>query len=178
MNNQEEWRLIPEYNGLYSASSHGRIRSEERRVFYGDHRISRMNPARIKKQSLHSSGKYYRVTLTNEQGIVDQLTVHRLVAWAFMGRQDESIEVRHINGNGLDNRPENLCYGTKSDNMRDSIGHRTFSMSDWHPCAKLTKQQVQYIRSSDKYYKDIAAEFGIHPFTVHKIRRKAVRNHD
>ncbi len=178
MNNQEEWRLIPEYNGLYSASSHGRIRSEERRIFYGDHRSSRIGSSQIKKQTLSSNGKYYRVTLTANNDKPKQFTVHRLVAWAFIGKQDEGIEVRHINGNGLDNRPENLCYGTKSDNMRDAIEHRTFSMSDWHPCAKLTKQQVEYIRLSDKHYKDIAAELGIHPFTVHKIRRKAVRNHD
>ncbi len=166
---QEEWRFIKELDYLYSASSLGRIRSEPRKG----------NPVpKIKSQSLSSNKKYMRVTVTPLGLKSIQLTVHRLVAWAFLGYQKEGVEVRHINGDSFDNRVENLCYGTKSDNMRDAIAHRTFSMSEWHPCAKLTKEQVADIRSSNEYYKDVALKYGIHPFTVHKIRRNKVRNHE
>jgi hypothetical protein len=62
--------------------------------------------------------------------------------------------------------------------MRDSIAMRTFSMSEWHPCAKLTIEQVSYIRESSEYYKDLAKKFNIHPHTIHKIKRNKVRMHD
>jgi len=174
---QEDWRYIPGYDLLYMISNLGAVRAEPRMIIYGDHRTYRLEPRKTKKQSLHH-GKYWKVTLTNKDKISKQYTIHRLIAWAFIGPQLKGIEVRHINGNGLDNRLENLCYGSKSDNMRDAIEHRTFSMSDWHPCAKLTKDQVAEIRLSKDYYRDVAIKYGIHPFTVHKIRRNKVRNHD
>lgn len=178
MTRQEIWKFIPEYNGLYSASSLGRIRSEERMVSYGDHRGFRVDPQRIKKQSFNQNKKYYRVTVTDHNSKPYPIAVHRLIAWAFLGKQEKGIEVRHINGDGLDNRIENLCYGTKSQNMIDSINHGTFSMGEAHPCCKLTTEQVLEIFHSKEYYKDVAAKFGIHPFTVHKIRRGAVRKHE
>lgn len=174
---KEKWRFIPGYGRRYKVSSLGRVSSEKRKVYYGDHRNYRVEPRKIKKQSAHHR-KYFRVTLTNEQGKATQITVHRLMAWAFIGKQEKGVEVRHINGDCLDNRIENLCYGTKSDNMRDAIEHRTFSMSDWHPRAKLTKEQVQYIRTCGRNYRDLAFELDIHPNTIHKIRRYGVRNHD
>jgi hypothetical protein len=174
---KEEWRYIPGYGILYKVSSLGKVMSEPRMVIYGDHRTYRLECRKLKKQTIHNK-KYFKVSLTDENKVTKQFTVHRLMAWAFFGPQEKGIEVRHINGNGFDNRIDNLCYGSKSENMRDAISHRTFSMSDWHPCAKLTKQQVKEIIDSDRFYKDIAKDFGIHPHTVHKIKRKEIRNHD
>ena len=174
--NKEIWKPILEFDSVYSASSEGRLRKEACRVYYGDHRGYREEPQKIKKLSLRPNS-YYFVTLSFN-GTTHQLSVHRLVAWAFLGKQQKGMEVRHKDGNKLNNKASNLCYGTKSDNMRDAIEHRTFSMSDWHPCAKLTKEQVKEIRESKEYYKDIAKRFSIHPFTVHKIRRNKIRNHD
>lgn len=178
MYEQEIWKLIPEFDGLYSASNLGRIRSESRKVFYGDHRSFRIQPQKIKSPTLHSSKNYWMVTVTKQRNKPKPISVHRLIAWAFLGHQDKGIEVRHINGNGLDNRIENLCYGTKSQNMIDSINHGSFSMGEVHPCCKLTTEQVLEIYHSKEYYKDVAKKYNIHPFTVHKIRRGAVRKHE
>ena len=178
MIDQETWKLIPEFSGLYSASSFGQVRSEERKIFYGDHRGYRIVMPLIKKQSLHSSKNYWMVTTTSQDKVTKPIAVHRLISWAFLGKQEKGIEVRHINGNGLDNRIGNLCYGTKSQNMIDAINQGTFSMGEIHPCCKLTTEQVLEIYHSKEYYKDIARRFEIHPFTVHKIRRGAVRKHE
>jgi hypothetical protein len=175
---EEVWRPIPGYEDLYIISSQGIVKSQPRLVYYGDHRSYRFEPQKIKKQTLTGNKKYVRATLTNKYGITKHVAIHRLLAWAFIGPQDQGIEVRHINGDGLDNRVENIIYGTKSDNMRDAITHRTFSMSEWHPCAKLTNEQVRHIRESSEHYKDLARKFDIHPNTIHKIRRKEVRSHD
>jgi hypothetical protein len=48
--------------------------------------------------------------------------VHRIVAHAF-GVGGSGDLVRHLNGDGFDNRPENLLYGTDGENLRDAYAH-------------------------------------------------------
>lgn len=49
--------------------------------------------------------------------------VHILVAEAFHGPRPPGMEVRHLNGVKLDNRAENLRWGTDSENMLDIVRH-------------------------------------------------------
>ena len=49
--------------------------------------------------------------------------VHVLMAMAFYGYPKEGQEVRHLNGVKSDCRIENLRYGTRSENMKDSYVH-------------------------------------------------------
>jgi hypothetical protein len=53
-------------------------------------------------------------------------TVHKLVLIAFVGgRVDGSLQCRHLNGNPLDNRLDNICWGTAQENAQDQIKHGT-----------------------------------------------------
>lgn len=56
----------------------------------------------------------------------DRRYVHVLVAESFIGPKPEGLEVRHLNGNPEDNRVENLAYGTRSENVLDSVKHGTY----------------------------------------------------
>jgi hypothetical protein len=50
--------------------------------------------------------------------------VHRFVCEAFHGSQPSpDLEVRHLNGDRLDNRQGNLCWGTKEENAQDILRH-------------------------------------------------------
>lgn len=51
--------------------------------------------------------------------------VHRLVCEAYHGEPQEGQVCRHLNGNCLDNRAENLCWGTHSENSADAVKHGT-----------------------------------------------------
>lgn len=116
----ENWKPIEGYEGLYSISDQGRIRSEGRVVRYKNGKLTPV-PEGIKNPTLDGKG-YPRVVLykNNQQR---HFTVHQLVARAFIGPQEPGTQVRHKNGDKLDFRLENLEYGTDSDNKYDAVAH-------------------------------------------------------
>ena len=103
----ETWIGI--FDNKYAVSSRGRIVSF---YFKGKYRL------RILTQ--RASCGYFRVHINNET-FNKNLLVHRLVAESFVQKEDETLEVNHINGNKLDNRAVNLEWVTKSQNKRHSI---------------------------------------------------------
>lgn len=48
---------------------------------------------------------------------------HRIVLETFVGPCPEGLETRHLDGNGLNNRLENLEWGSKKDNGEDRVKH-------------------------------------------------------
>lgn len=59
-----------------------------------------------------SIGNGYRLTQIGSK----KMYIHRLMAQAFLGGWDESLQVDHINNNGLDNTIGNLRLSTKTFN--------------------------------------------------------------
>ncbi len=116
----ELWRDIPGYEGSYQVSSLGRVRSLPRYVpIYDSVRgISYMRPCpgKILRQAVCDRAGHVSVHLGKYcRGI----PVHQLVLLAFQGWPPVGMEAMHLNGNPKDNRPENLKYGTHSENMTD-----------------------------------------------------------
>lgn len=104
----EEWRPIPGYEGVYEASSLGRVRSPRRASL---------------KQRLNNMG--YPVVELSKDGCSRESLVHRQVIRAFKGDPPAGMECRHINGISTDNRIENLEWGTRSENTNDQVVHGT-----------------------------------------------------
>ena len=68
---------------------------------------------------------YFFVRLTINK-IRKSYAVHRLICTAFHGTKPTSVhEVRHLNGDRMDNRAENLCWGTRKENAHDRKLHGT-----------------------------------------------------
>lgn len=81
------------------------------------------------------------------RGCLKKFLVHKLVALCYLGPCPEGMEVLHGPGGKLDNRPENLSYGTKIDNYgRDR--RRDGTMPEGEKCylAILTDEKVFEIR--------------------------------
>lgn len=135
----EEWRAIPGHEGRYEVSSLGRVRSVARlstaggRTYGGQVLGQRRNRFGYPTVGISGGGTH---------------RVHRLVLLAFVGAAPEGMEVRHLNGDQMDNRLENLCYGTKLENARDRHAHGNYPSGGRHPSAKLSDEIRAHIRAS------------------------------
>jgi hypothetical protein len=109
---------------------------------------------------------------------VFKFLVHQLVLRAFGGPPPtDSHEVRHLNGNGLDNRISNLRWGTRQENVDDRADHGTNPVGARNPNSKFTIEDVILIRSSDAPAEELAAKFGVWPSAIHRIRTGARWKH-
>lgn len=111
----ERWKDIPNFEGLYSVSDQGRVRSEARLDSIG-RRISE----RIMRPNPHKDG-YWQIDLRKD-GKRYNVLVHKLVMLAFVGECPSGCEINHINENKKDNRLENLEYLTHTENIRHGTG--------------------------------------------------------
>lgn len=109
---------------------------------------------------------YLRVKVRRRGGVPALEYVHRLVCMAFHGEQPSpSHEVAHANGDKIDNRPSNLRWATRLENMADQRAHGRAPIGARNGRAKLTEQQVAEIR---KWYtrggisqRMLADEYGV-----------------
>ncbi len=110
----DEWRPIPSHAGLFEASADGRVRvATRRRRAPAGHILS----ARI-------GGRGYLFVRLGVNGQRRKFQVHRLVCEAFNGPPPFAGALcRHLNDDPLDNRPENLAWGTISQNVLDAIAN-------------------------------------------------------
>jgi hypothetical protein len=118
----ELWTSIPGYDGFYEVSNYGNVRSLTRFVPYGRHKGMTYKGRDI---TLFLSNNYPSVKLS-KAGITKTTYVHELVLLAFEGDRPASIdrsEIRHLDGNKLNNKLSNLKYGTIKENVADRKLH-------------------------------------------------------
>lgn len=113
---EEIWRDIPDYEGLYQASNMGRIRSLDRVVTHNYGGIA-VKKGRILKPRPGRG----QVTLI-KNGIRTYPLVSRLVYSAFYGPIPEGLQVNHINEDFTDDRLENLNLMTPKENTNWGTG--------------------------------------------------------
>lgn len=113
----EIWKDIPNYEGIYQASTLGNIRTVEGKIT--SNKLYEVR--RWKSRILKGRGDYYktgkRVSLWKD-GKVKECLVARLVALTFLGEAPEGFTVNHIDGNRLNNCIDNLEWVSLADNIR------------------------------------------------------------
>jgi hypothetical protein len=101
------------------------------------------------------------------------LKAHRL-AWEFAnGPIPEGMYVCHHCDNPRCVNPSHLFLGLQTDNMADMVSKERQSRGEDHSHAKLTEEQVIYIReqarSGQRSQVQLAAEFGVRPDYLCKL---------
>jgi len=164
-----EWRFIPGYEGVYSVSNTGMIRSEERLIYNNKQGGKFLRPAKILKLRPNQSG--YWMTGGHYNGNPVVIHVHQAVCKAFHGTQPTpKHEVRHLDGNPVNNNSYNLAWGTRSENIADAKRHGTFPVGVDRPGAKLNPEIAKAICLDTRDISVIADDYGINKGTVRSIK--------
>lgn len=125
-------------------------------------------------------GKYLGVTLRAADGAQQRAYIHGLVAEAFHGPRPDGMEVRHLDGDRLNNDATNLRWGTRSQNMRDKERHGTAPRGERHPHAKLTDTDVREIRrmrDAGASLPQIMRRFNISRMTAWRVAARKLWRH-
>ena len=179
----ELWKDIPGYEGLYQASSLGRVKSLDRLAVY------RKDPKRFyhKQEKLLKQQKskgYLSVKLFNGFSDGKTIHVHRLVATAFIPNPHKLSTVNHINGNKSDNYVSNLEWVTHSYNVKHSYDTGLKSPDNYkgegNGTSKLTNLQVCSIRSdhaNKSNYTTLSKKYNTSVSNIHSIVKRKSWSH-
>ena len=157
---QEIWKDIKGYEGLYRVSNFGRVYSIRNGI--------------LLKQWLRGrkGDEYLTIDLSRKM-----YSVHRLVAQAFIPNPENKPQVNHKDGNKLNNNVENLEWVTDIENQRHAVanGLRTYIKGSNNTKCILSKDDVRYIKNNF-IYKDtnfgavgLAKRFNVDKKTIMNI---------
>lgn len=152
---EEVWKQVKGYEGLYEASSLGRIRSIDRTVQTFSHRGNRHTDLIRKSVILrqNQTGGGYKGVSLSKGGVTKTRRVNVLVCEAFHGEKLDGHQVRHLDGDKTNNAEDNLAWGTAVQNQADRIAHGTDLRGEMVKTSKITKEDVLEIRASASYAK-------------------------
>lgn len=142
----EIWKPVIGYGGRYQVSNIGRILHTK----YGH-----KNPTKVDNHLAVSLSK---------NGESKLFYVHRLVLDAFVSKRPQNSECRHLDGNGANNRVDNLIWGSAKENSQDRIDH-----------GASTKLGIVFKKAEDPYpcgteeVFDIEVEGPYHNFLANNI---------
>ena len=121
--NEEVWKDIEGYEGLYQVSNMGRVRSLDHYVIHASKNGSIANhffKGRQIKPHYDGRDNYLQFGLCKD-GETKQHLVHRLVAKAFLAPPIGKNEVNHIDGDKTNNKVNNLEWATKKENLQHAL---------------------------------------------------------
>jgi hypothetical protein len=166
----EEWRVIPGFD-RYEVSSWGRVR-----------RLTPYRSTTVGKilKTDRQRGGHLLVRLGMGGGKVTAMSVHRLVALAFVGPAPSAAHlVAHSDGTPAHNWANNVSWKTHRQNMADRIVHGTDPSGERNPNAKLSDDDVRLIRAwsriGETKHAVLARLFNVSDSHIHSIVTGALR---
>jgi len=148
----EKWLPVVGHKG-YEVSDRGGVRSIPRTV-------TERTTGRVRNFSGHLlrpklTRGYHQVVLS-VSGVRNLRYVHQLVCEAFNG-QRTARDTRHLDGNPLNNTPQNLKWGTPQENANDRVLHgrtdRPRGPRNWDQLYAEIMRYGEPLHHSDDYYR-------------------------
>lgn len=164
----EEWHDVVGYEGVYSVSSLGRVRRDSGSNGTWAGKILKPGRGRHGRLMvvLHWSGKRWPVS------------VHRLVAIAFLGPRPSGLHINHKDYDYLNNSVSNLEYVTASYNMRHAYDNgKVGPAGERHGLAVLTDKAVAAIRKSSLSLSRLANIHGASVAAISLARNRKTWKH-
>ena len=166
-----DWAPVVGFEGRYSVSTDGRVRSEARQCLTKSGGSRDVTQRELRPT--YGPRGYPSVTLF-ALGVRHYKRVHLLVLEAFIGSAPRGMEGAHNDGNPSNCCLENLRWDTHVGNISDKERHGTLLRGSSHPRAKLTADLVRSIRSDTRLLKEIARDYGVTIGCVSEVRRNKV----
>lgn len=123
---------------------------------------------------LQSKGKYYFISIKDNNGIRKPARVHRLVCMAYHGLPPfEKATVSHLDGNWRNNKPDNLKWESYADNLARRHDHGTDDTGVHNSRSKINLQQLIEIRrllkENELSHREIGLKFNVNRVFITKI---------
>lgn len=141
------WKDIA--GGVYAVSDDGRVWSYRYR--------------RLLAGSMSRDG-YRKVQILGKHKFV-----HRLVAENFVSGSGD--QVRHLDGDKLNNAASNLAWGTCRQNILDKWNHGTMVVGERHHNNKIPESDVLLIRESSETNTALAKKYGVTRSAIYAIKK-------
>ena len=179
----EEWKDCPEYEVVYQISNLGRLKSKpvfvENDSLFGDEG-GYVKHIKIKNQTINRYG--YMTSKLCFQGKCRRLTIHRLVAKAFIPNPNNYSQVNHIDGNKKNNTISNLEWVSAAQNTKHAWDTGLINSDHMkgarHHNAKINEDIVKEIRNNDELTrKELAQKYSVSISTINDILSKKTWGH-
>lgn len=174
---QEIWRPIEGYEGLYEVSNLGRVRSIDREITnvskYGKHYTQVLKGRLLKLITISGDFPYFSVGLC-KNGITKSFTVHRLVAQAFIPNPANYPVVNHIDCDCQNNQVDNLEWCTQQHNVQWScqLGRHS-KLSENCKDASRDKVYCPELNREFASHAEAISQLGLHPdYVTSSVKNK------
>ena len=160
------WRIAPSFPD-YEVSECGDVRRAT---------ASRTRTVGQRLKGFIDSDGYLRYSLKGVDGRKRPVIAHRLVAETFIGpAPTPTHEVAHSNGSRVSCYWRDLRWATRRENDADRLGHGTAPRGENNGRAKITEDDVRFIRAEyraiklsrgARSVKELEDRFGLHRGTI------------
>jgi len=156
---EEVWKSIPiaPWDKLYEISNLGNVRHK---------------PRLVPKRQIQG---YWKVSLRH-QGLLHTISVHRLIAAAFIRPPKGGEVVNHKNSDRGDNRLENLEWCTYPDNTNHMYAANRGKRGLDHPCGKIDPPEAIRMFKTGHSLGAIARHFGATTTAASNLMKRCKRD--
>jgi hypothetical protein len=173
---EEVWKDVPGYGGLYLVSSLGRVMSKRRVILRKTKHGTCGKTVGGKMMVPCGRGNYLSVVFC-KNGRQKNFNIHRMVAIAFIGQPRAGYQCCHNDGDRQNNCLSNLRWDTPKNNTADKMAHGTHQCGEKSGTSKLSENDVVSILSSQLPVKDIALALGVCPGTIYAVKSRSTWRH-
>lgn len=174
---EEIWKPVVGYEGIYEVSNHGNVKALERYVPYK--RWGKAYKKKLKEKFLKPSKSLYCHTILSKDGDKEEVTIHRLVAEAFVENSELKCCVNHIDGNKLNNNAENLEWVTHSENHIHAADIGLKPTAERSHLTKFSREKITAVyeeyKNGGTNQKRLAIKYGISHTHVNRIVNQKTR---